>query len=147
VLKYRIDKSMVDDELGTDLALGVKKNDKVDIQIDGKGGLKTVSGIDNIVQAIRNRLATKLGELRGLGHPEYGSLLEDVIGEPNTEDTRRIIEALVRESLRHEDRFESIQSVKVLENKSDRNRVDIVVEVKLKTGRELSVRYPFYLER
>ena len=58
------------------------------------GDLSTVGGKDNIIQAIRHRLSTRKGELTELGHPNYGSLLHEMIGQPNTEGTRAIIETL-----------------------------------------------------
>ena len=89
------------DRFGKDLRIRVdtdKDGFQVsDLDISRTGDLGTVEGEETVIQAIRNRLATRRGELTELGHPEYGSLLETVIGEPNTEDTHRIIETLVRD--------------------------------------------------
>lgn len=143
---------MVDDTFGTDLVLTMKKDPKdesikPDLGLSRTGDLATLSGKDVIVQAIRNRLATRKGELTELGHPEYGSLLEEMIGEPNTEDTRRIIETLVRECLKYEPRIESILSVSATTEESTKDCVDINVHIRLKeTGGTLTVTYPFYLE-
>jgi phage baseplate assembly protein W len=141
--------SMATDIYGTDLQLVVKRNQKgelyADIDINREGDFTTISGKDNVIQAIRNRLATRKGELAELGHPEYGSLLEDMVGEANTEDTRRIIETLVHEALKYEPRIESILTVSAVEGGKD--RVDITIRVRLReTSEILTAEYPFYLE-
>lgn len=143
---------MAKDVFGTDLVLELKRDPKdqsikADVGLSRTGDLSIVSGKEVIIQAIRNRLATRKGELAELGHPEYGSLLEEMIGEPNTEDTRRIIETLVRECLKYEPRIESILNVTATTEESTKDCVDINVHVKLKETREtLTVTYPFYLE-
>jgi phage baseplate assembly protein W len=118
-----------------------------DLDISRTGDLGTVIGEDTVLQAIRNRLATRRGELTELGHPEYGSLLETVIGEPNTEDTHRIIETLVRDSLQYEPRIENIIDLTATPNQANPNIVDIHVVLKLRGEPEaLRVIYPMYLE-
>jgi phage baseplate assembly protein W len=118
-----------------------------DLDISRTGDLGTVRGEATVLQAIRNRLATRRGELTELGHPEYGSLLETVIGEPNTEDTRHVIETLVRDCLQYEPRIENIIEINATQNTVDQNVVDIDVSLKLRGAREaIRVVYPMYLE-
>ena len=85
------------------LDLGVRRG--------GRGGLRayagaldlsTVSGRENLGQALILRLLTPLGSLTHLGHPEFGSRLVEVIGELNDATTRNrarlyTLEALARE--------------------------------------------------
>ena len=59
----------------------------------------TLDGRDNLAQAIVMRLLTPRGELAELGHPEYGSRLNELLGAPNTE-TRAACEALRPRSAR-----------------------------------------------
>ena len=82
-----------------------------------------------------------------LGHPEYGSLLETVIGEPNTEDTHRVIETLVRDCLQYESRIENIIEIEAKPNSAYPDVVDIAVSLKLRSEAEpIRVVYPLYLE-
>jgi phage baseplate assembly protein W len=85
------------------LDLGVRRG--------GRGGLKayaaaldlnTVSGRQNLAQALILRLLTPLGSLAHLAHPEYGSRLTELIGQLNDATTRNrarlyTLEALARE--------------------------------------------------
>lgn len=48
---------------------------------DPLGDVRTVSGIDNLAQALQHRLRTTRGELASLGHPTYGSYLPMIIGK------------------------------------------------------------------
>jgi phage baseplate assembly protein W len=139
------------DRFGRDLKIKVDTDKDgfqiSDLDISRTGDLGTVEGEDTVLQAIRHRLSTRRGELTELGHPEYGSLLETVIGEPNTEDTHRIIETLVRDSLQYEPRIENIIDLTAGPNPSYNNVVNIDVILKLRGAPEpLKVVYPLYLE-
>ena len=136
-------------EYGRDLLVLTKKGvgDKftTDLSVKRTGDLETVEGRDLMIQAIRHRLLTRKGELALLGHPEYGSLLEDVISEPNIPDTHRIIETLIRDCLKYEARIKTIISVKA--SPSEKDKVNILVHVELQGGDgELKITYPLYLE-
>jgi phage baseplate assembly protein W len=118
-----------------------------DLSISRTGDLGTTFDDETVLQAIRHRLSTRRGELTELGHPEYGSLLETVIGEPNVEDTHRIIETLVRDCLQYEHRVENIIDIEAIPNSSNHDVVDINVTIQLR-GRSEPIRavYPLYLE-
>jgi len=118
-----------------------------DISMRRTGDIEIVEGRELMVQAIRNRLLTRKGELAPLGHPEYGSLLEDIIGEANTPDTHRVMEILVRDCLRYESRIRNIVSVTAIPSTENRDEVFISVHVELAPeGEELKITYPLYLE-
>ncbi|MBW4443407.1 MAG: DUF2634 domain-containing protein [Plectolyngbya sp. WJT66-NPBG17] len=76
-------------------------------------GLATVQGRDNLAQAILNRLNTRRGELKTLGHSEYGSRLYLLMGEINNDRTRKLAEFYLRESLAQESRIAQIQSISI----------------------------------
>jgi len=139
------------DRFGKDLKIKVSINkdgfQESDLDVSRTGDLGTVKGEDTVLQGIRHRLSTRRGELTELGHPEYGSLLETVIGEPNTEDTHRVIETLVRDCLRYEPRIENIIDIVAKPNSREHNVVDINVVLKLRGEAEpFRVVYPMYLE-
>lgn len=73
--------------------------------------LQAVKGLDNLAQAIINRLHTRLGELAELGHPNYGSRLQELVGEPNNARTRAFAELYIRESLAQEPRIQEVIAV------------------------------------
>ena len=139
------------DRFGKDLMVIVKTDadgfQESDLAVSRTGDLATVSDIDNVVQAIRHRLCTRRGELTELGHPEFGSLLESVIGEPNVEDTHRIIETLVRDCLQHEPRIENIIDIVAFADPNQHDVVNISVILKLRgVAAPMRVVYPLYLE-
>jgi len=70
--------------------------------------LLLADGIENLTQAIANRLKTRKGELASLGHPEYGSRHHELVGEPNVERTRNLVKLYVLEALRDEPRIERV---------------------------------------
>ena len=94
--------------------------------------LTLVDGLDNITQAIANRLKTRKGELAGLGHPDYGSRHHELIGEPNVERTRNLVKLYVLQALRDEPRIEKVLAATVRpEHLPPRDSVRIEITVQL----------------
>jgi phage baseplate assembly protein W len=89
-------------------------------------------GVDNLTQAIANRLKTRKGELASLGHPDYGSRHHELIGEPNVDRTRNLIKLYVLQALRDEPRLERVLSVTVkAEHEPPRDVVRIEVTARV----------------
>jgi hypothetical protein len=84
-----------------------------DLLTSKKLDVKTISGIDNLEQAILHRLRTRKGELKDLGHPNYGCEIYSMIGEPNNETTRGLLRLMVIDALRQEPRIDEIVDVEV----------------------------------
>ncbi|HVR99846.1 MAG TPA: GPW/gp25 family protein [Thermoanaerobaculia bacterium] len=106
------------------------------------------SGLDNLTQAIANRLKTRRGELASLGHPDYGSRHHELLGEPNVERTRNLIKLYVLQALRHEPRIEKVLKADVrAEHSPPRDSVRIELSVRV-TGEPvpLNLVVPFSLE-
>lgn len=129
------DLKIQDEELGSDLA------------ISPSGDLDLVSDEYNLGQAIINRLKTRQGELTDLGHPNYGSRLYELVGEPNNERTRGLVRAYTAECIGQDPRVEEVVSIIVKVAKDDPHRIDIDITV-LPIGRStaLNIVFPFYLE-
>ena len=110
--------------------------------------LAIVAGVDNLEQALANRLKTRRGELAGLGHPDYGSRHHDLIGEPNVERTRNLIKLYVLQALRDEPRLEKVLSVRVrAEHEPPRESVRIEVQARVHdVATPLNLVLPFSLE-
>jgi phage baseplate assembly protein W len=90
----------------------------------------TVTGIDNLAQAIILRLLTPLGELSDLAHPEYGSRLHELIGRQNTATVRNLAKLHILASLQMEPRIEKVLDVKVEPAKGARDRINVSLSVK-----------------
>jgi phage gp46-like protein len=85
--------------------------DYVDLETNSRGDLATVTGRENLVQAIINRLLTRQGELTLLGHPRYGSRLYTLIGEPNNLRVRGLADAYIREALAQDTRVAKVNFI------------------------------------
>ena len=118
-----------------------------DLVATPKGDLGSVSGEDNLAQAIIDRLATEQGELDDLGHANYGSNLDAFIGEVNDEETRQRIMLAVSECLAQEERIKEVINVSVTVNPQDPHGVIIEVNIlPVESKTYLTVFYPFRLE-
>lgn len=94
--------------------------------------LLVAEGVDNLTQAIANRLKTRKGELAGLGHPDYGSRHHELLGEPNVERTRNLIKLYILQALRDEPRIERVLSAKVsAEHEPPRDSVRVELSLRV----------------
>jgi phage baseplate assembly protein W len=114
----------------------------------GRGiDLETLSGTDNLKQALLLRFLTPVGEMALLGHPNYGSRLFDLIGEPNTQTNRNRAKLYVLQALADEPRVKEVLSVQVTENRAYPNQIDIDVWLTPIDGdTSLNLVFPFFLE-
>ena len=138
--------------LGTDLQLEFESNGTyiglgADLGVERYGDLGTASGRYNLGQAILHRLLTRKGELSDTGHPDYGSRLHDLIGEPNNETTRELVRLYMKECITQEFRVHEIISI-VLTVPPDNTHVvlaDITV-LPIHSHVPMNLVFPFYLE-
>jgi phage baseplate assembly protein W len=109
--------------------------------------LAVTKGIDNLSQAIVNRLKTRRGELASLGHPTYGSRHHELIGEPNVDRTRNLIKLYVLQALRDEPRIERVLRADVRpEHDPPRDTVRIEIDARVLDHAEpLNLVVPFSL--
>ncbi|MCE8426291.1 MAG: GPW/gp25 family protein [Candidatus Methanoperedens sp.] len=143
----------MDEELyGTDLKLVVETRPEymglgADLLVNKKGDLQTASGRENLGQAILHRLLTRKGELGDIGHPDYGSRLHELIGEPNNERTRELVRLYAKECISQEPRVQDIKSLTVSVQKGNQHVVFLDVTVlPIKSNVPMNVVFPFYLE-
>ncbi|HKJ03657.1 MAG TPA: GPW/gp25 family protein [Longimicrobiales bacterium] len=110
--------------------------------------LDRIDGVDNLTQALANRLKTRKGELAPLGHPDYGSRHHELVGEPNVERTRNLIKLYVLQALRDEARIERVLSADVrAEHTPPREIVRIELSLRIKgEPTPLNLVVPFSLE-
>lgn len=103
-------------DLGTDLKVtlgppGMAGQDDSSLDIQQAGPLRvyelrTVSGRENLGQALILRLLTPRGALADLGHASYGSRLSELIGRRKIASTRALAKAYVLEAVKQEPRVE-----------------------------------------
>lgn len=143
----------MDEELyGTDLKLIMEIRPEymglgADLLVNKKGDLQTATGRENLGQAILHRLLTRRGELGDIGHPDYGSRLHELIGEPNNERTRELVRLYAKECISQEPRVQDIKSLTVSVQKGDSHVVLLDVTVlPIKSNVPMNVVFPFYLE-
>jgi phage baseplate assembly protein W len=124
---------------GTDLRLDYalaggffEQADLASVRTGTARDLAVAAGLDNLTQAIANRLKTRQGELASLGHPTYGSRHHELIGEPNVPRTRNLIKLYVLQALRHEPRIERVLNANVrAEHDPPRDTVRIEIEARV----------------
>lgn len=131
-------------KLGTDLKLF--DSDLTTTERAGRSDLDVVSGVDNLVQALNHRFMIFKGGLRQLGHPVYGSKLDELIGRENDEATRNLVKLYALEVLRQEPRIKEIMDVRIIPKPAE-DRVDIdITVIPIDNDIPLNLVFPFYLE-
>ena len=122
-------------DLRLDYALGMGFFEDADVGSVRRGthrDLAVAEGLDNLTQAIANRLKTRRGELASLGHPTYGSRHHELIGEPNVPRTRNLIKLYVLQALRDEPRIERVLRADVrAEHDPPRDTVRIEIQARV----------------
>lgn len=94
--------------LGVDILLN-----NGDFQVNQAGDLYWSSGLNNLEQALIHRIRTVLGAL--IWHPEYGTIIQNLISKPNTDVLRSIISIELLRTLSQEPRIEKINNLEVKE--------------------------------
>jgi phage baseplate assembly protein W len=109
--------------------------------------LETLTGTENLKQALLLRFLTPAGELAVLGHPNYGSRLFDLIGEPNTQTNRNRAKMFVLQALAQEPRVAEVLRVDVTTARSNPNQINIDVSLRAtREGTILNLVFPFFLD-
>lgn len=113
----------------------------------GMVDLETLTAENNLKQALLLRFITQRGELEPLGHPNYGSRLFELIGEPNTQTNRNRAKLYVLEALAQEPRVAETLNVKVETARADRGQLNIDVTVRpIQSDTPLNLVFLFSLE-
>jgi phage baseplate assembly protein W len=79
--------------------------------VGAAGDLDVVHGADTISQALRMRLVVRQGELAGIGWPDYGSRLHELIGEPNLARTQARAMTLARDAIEADPRVVKVSRI------------------------------------
>lgn len=136
---------MSGDALKTDLRL-VFDQDGVDLTADlaGDGNdLTSVSGIDNLTQALILRLLVDQGELTALAHPRYGSRLTELVGQTLDRANLELLRRYVKQSLARDPRVSEVLSVNVSARAGEPGIVDIAARVQAIDGNSTEIGVSF----
>lgn len=113
----------------------------------GGHDLATLSGTDNLVQALILRVLTPAGALEQLGHPAYGSRLHELIGELNNATNRNRVKMFALQALTAEPRVKEVLSLDVVQARDDRTRVDVKASLATIEGPSpLNLVFPFFFQ-
>lgn len=145
-LLRNLDRTKSSRDPGNDLAVaprpGTRQRDTDAKLVD----LETLTGAENLIQALLLRFLTPVGEMAVLGHPDYGSRLAELIGELNSETNRNRAKLYVLQSLAAEPRVKEVRSVQVTQNRRDPNQMDIAVTlVAIDSDTPINLVFPFFL--
>ncbi|MFY2563367.1 DUF2634 domain-containing protein [Corallococcus terminator] len=122
------------DELKTDLRLAFKESGGVDLDWSTDTGATTVSGKDNLVQALTMRLIVYRGHLEQLGHQRYGSRVADLIGEPMDRANLELLRRYVRQAIKEDPRVDEVLQLSVTARADVPGAVDVRARIKAITG-------------
>jgi phage baseplate assembly protein W len=126
------------DFLGRDLKVVFHANGQADLSWKG-GDLALVEGRNNLEQALMLRLLIHRGELEELGHPRYGSLVRDLLGEPLDRENLELLRRYVRQALKQDPRVDEVPSIAVRVHEDMPGVVELEVTVVAASGEELSL--------
>lgn len=122
------------DELKTDLRLTFKESGGVDLDWSTDTGATTVSGKDNLIQALTMRLIVYRGHLEQLGHQRYGSRVADLIGEPMDRANLELLRRYVRQAIKEDPRVDEVTELSVTARPDVPGAVDVRARIKAITG-------------
>lgn len=143
---------MDEELLGTDLKIILETRPEfmglgADLAVSRKGDLQVAAGRENLGQAIMHRMLTRRGELSDLGHPDYGSRLHELIGEPNNQSTRELVRLYAKECILQEPRVKDIVNLAVSVPPDNPHIVVLDITVMpIRSNVPMNVVFPFYLE-
>ena len=128
----------MDDKInGSDLRL-VFGSGRADLAWDTLD-LHTVSGLDNLVQALTLRLLVDKGDLSCLGHPRYGSKIRDLLGQTMDRANRELIRRYVRQALLEDKRVQEVVNVTVSNRVGAPDWVDVTALVTAVSGQSANL--------
>lgn len=137
-------------DLGTDLkvilgppGMAGQDDSSLDLQPTQPLGIhevRTVSGRENLGQALILRLLTPRGALAELGHAAYGSRLGELIGRRKNAATRALAKAYVLEAVQQEPRVENkAVGFQFLPESEGPSEIRFSLSVRSKTGDVVSL--------
>lgn len=113
----------LEDFLGKDIAF------KGDFIRTATGDIDTISGLENVKNALFHRLITSPGTL--IHRPGYGVGIKDFQNAPMTIDTQRELAMRIKERFEEDPRVEEVSGVQVQVEDTRPDRITVLVRVKI----------------
>lgn len=95
------------------------------------GDFKIVEGLDNAIQAVKNRLETRLDELLVLGYSDYGNQSYEELGNTDIDTAIGHIEIYTRDALLEEPVVQDLIDIKI---SFENNSIHSELVIKLTNG-------------
>ena len=112
--------------------------DAIDLAHD-TDALESVSGIDNLAQALTVRLLVDQGELTDLGHPRYGSRIRELLGANLDRANLELMRRYVRQTLISDPRVAEVVDVRVETRRGAPGIVDVETVVQAVSGESTQI--------
>lgn len=113
----------IEESLGKDLAF------KTDLVRGPTGDLDTLSGVENVRQALLHRLITVPGSL--IHRPTYGVGLKEFQNAPNTLAVLRALAIRIQEQFTQDPRVEKVEGVRIEKDDYQPELVYVIIRVKI----------------
>jgi phage baseplate assembly protein W len=110
----------------------------VDLEQSGNS-LDSISGIDNLAQALTLRLLIDQGELTQLAHPRYGSRLKELLGETLDRANLELMRRYVKHTLLSDPRVAEVVQVQVKARPESQGMVNVDALVKAIDGKTAQI--------
>lgn len=115
---------------------------KADYLVSPSGDLDSLTGLDNVKNALFHRLVTQPGSL--VHRPTYGVGIKSFQNAPNTIETQRRIALRIKEQFEQDPRVEEVLGVRVESGDLTPENIKIIVRVKLSGYEEVTTTFiPF----
>jgi hypothetical protein len=125
-------------DLGTDLRILFSAN-RADLSGSEKG-LETITGLENLQQALLLRLFTDQGELSDIGHPGYGNRIAAYLPDgPLEERDRELLRRSVRRILLCDKRVAEVEDILISPVPDQAKVIRIQATVRAVSGQEFSM--------
>lgn len=105
--------------------------------------LESISGIDNLAQALTLRLLVDQSELADLGHPRYGSRIRELLGSNLDRANLELMRRYVRQSLIGDPRVAEVVHVRVAVRRDAPGIVEVESVVKSVSGESTQIGVSF----
>lgn len=127
----------------TETLLTDVKHKKDFVKEDAPGGdLTTISGLDNLKEAVLRRIVTEPGSLSH--RPDYGVGLKQFQNAPNSLSTQRELANRIVEQLGKERRVAKVNSISITASNTEAEKVFILINVTpVGYDEEIPVEIPF----
>jgi phage gp46-like protein len=134
-----------DIRLLADLTLAAQRDRGEDLRTavrpaSGRVDLVPAVDDDGLHQALLLRFLTQRGELANLGHPDYGSRLHELVGEPIVQATLNLAKLYALQALQDEPRVTAVTALVVRSRRTDPTRISDPTRIEIDAALQVAGR-------